>query len=65
MAARLKRHFWRAGYFEDLVARLANGKPASERQQLFAHLGTLPEARPLAFEGFSMCRAVRSGRPHA
>src|SRR6185312_7246458 len=40
--ARLKRHFWRAGYFEDLVARLASGKPATERQQLFAHLGTLP-----------------------
>jgi ATP phosphoribosyltransferase regulatory subunit len=50
--ARLKRHFWRAGYFEDLVARLANGKPATERQQLFAHLGTLPEAEARkAFEG--------------
>lgn len=50
--ARLKRHFWRAGYFEDLVARLANGKPGSERQQLFAHLGALPEAEARkAFEG--------------
>ncbi|HEY1708531.1 MAG TPA: ATP phosphoribosyltransferase regulatory subunit [Rhizomicrobium sp.] len=49
--ARLKRHFWRAGYFEDLVARLSQGKP-SERQQLFAHLGTLPEAEArAAFEG--------------
>jgi ATP phosphoribosyltransferase regulatory subunit len=49
--ARLKRHFWRAGYFEDLVARLSQGKP-SERQQLFSHLGTLPEAEArAAFEG--------------
>jgi ATP phosphoribosyltransferase regulatory subunit len=49
--ARLKRHFWRAGYFEDLVARLSQGKP-SERQQLFAHLGTLPQAEArAAFEG--------------
>jgi ATP phosphoribosyltransferase regulatory subunit len=50
--ARLKRHFWRAGYFEDLVARLANGNPGNERQQLFAHLGTLPQAEARkAFEG--------------
>src|SRR4029079_15314814 len=49
--ARLKRHFWRAGYFEDLVARLARGNP-SDRQKLFAHLGTLPEADArAAFEG--------------
>jgi ATP phosphoribosyltransferase regulatory subunit len=50
--ARLKRHFWRAGYFEDLVSRLAAGKPTTERQQLFAHLGTLPQAEArAAFEG--------------
>ncbi len=49
--ARLKRHFWRAGYFEDLVARLSRGNP-SDRQKLFSHLGTLPEAEArAAFEG--------------
>jgi ATP phosphoribosyltransferase regulatory subunit len=48
---RLKRHFWRAGYFEALLLRLSRGA-ASDAQRLLAHLGTLDEAeaRP-AFEG--------------
>ncbi|HEY2068434.1 MAG TPA: ATP phosphoribosyltransferase regulatory subunit [Rhizomicrobium sp.] len=48
---RLKRHFWRTGYFETLLDRLASGE-ASGSQRLLAHLGTLDEkdARP-AFEG--------------
>jgi ATP phosphoribosyltransferase regulatory subunit len=48
---RLKRHFWRAGYFEALLDRLSNGN-ASGAQRLLAHLGTLSEndAKP-AFEG--------------
>ncbi|MGH6870420.1 MAG: ATP phosphoribosyltransferase regulatory subunit [Rhizomicrobium sp.] len=48
---RLKRHFWRGGYFEALLARLSGAAP-SGAQRLLAHLGTLPEkdARP-AFEG--------------
>ncbi|HTQ13341.1 MAG TPA: ATP phosphoribosyltransferase regulatory subunit [Rhizomicrobium sp.] len=48
---RLKRHFWRSGYFEALLGRLS-GRAASGAQRLLAHLGTLPErdARP-AFEG--------------
>ncbi len=48
---RLKRHFWRAGYFEALLERLSRGA-ASDAQRLLAHLGTLDakEARP-AFEG--------------
>ena len=49
--ARLKRHFWRGGYFEALLARLSRGA-RSGTQRLLAHLGTLDEAeaRP-AFEG--------------
>jgi ATP phosphoribosyltransferase regulatory subunit len=49
--ARLKRHFWRSGYFEALLAQLSRGAP-SGTQRLLAHLGTLDEteARP-AFEG--------------
>jgi len=49
--ARLKRHFWRTGYFEALLARLSQAS-ASGAQRLLAHLGSLPEsdARP-AFEG--------------
>lgn len=49
--SRLKRHFWRAGYFEALLARLSAGA-SSGTQRLLAHLGTLDEddARP-AFEG--------------
>jgi len=48
---RLKRHFWRTGYFEALLNRLSRGA-ASDAQRLLAHLGTLSdnEARP-AFEG--------------
>lgn len=48
---RLKRHFWRAGYFEALLQRMSKGA-ASDAQRLLAHLGTLghAEARS-AFEG--------------
>ncbi len=48
---RLKRHFWRKGYFEALLQRLSRGA-ASDAQRLLAYLGTLDEAeaRP-AFEG--------------
>ncbi len=48
---RLKRHFWRSGYFEALLERLSQGA-ASDAQRLLAHLGTLGEneARS-AFEG--------------
>jgi ATP phosphoribosyltransferase regulatory subunit len=48
---RLKRHFWRAGYFEMLLEKLSNSTP-SDTQRLLAHLGTLEEseARP-ALEG--------------
>jgi ATP phosphoribosyltransferase regulatory subunit len=48
---RLKRHFWRSGYFEALLDRLS-GKTTTSTQKLLAHLGTLSEseARP-AFEG--------------
>ena len=49
--SRLKRHFWRAGYFEALLQKLSQDQPTST-QRLLAHLGTLDEAeaRP-AFEG--------------
>jgi len=49
--ARLKRHFWRSGYFEALLSKLSGGAP-SGTQRLLAHLGTLNsgEARP-AIEG--------------
>ncbi len=48
---RLKRHFWRAGYFEALLQKLSREQP-TDAQRLLAHLGTLEEseARP-AFEG--------------
>jgi ATP phosphoribosyltransferase regulatory subunit len=48
---RLKRHFWRAGYFEALLQKLSQEQP-TDSQRLLAHLGTLAEseARP-AFEG--------------
>ena len=48
---RLKRHFWRTGYFEALLEKLSQ-PPASDAQRLLAHLGSLAEseARP-AFEG--------------
>src|SRR6201996_549036 len=49
--SRMKRHFWRSGYFEALLTRMSGGS-ASGTQRLLAHLGTLDEseARP-AFEG--------------
>ncbi|MGD0191455.1 MAG: ATP phosphoribosyltransferase regulatory subunit [Rhizomicrobium sp.] len=48
---RLKRHFWRAGYFEELLQKLSQ-EQRTDAQRLLAHLGTLEEseARP-AFEG--------------
>jgi ATP phosphoribosyltransferase regulatory subunit len=48
---RLKRHFWRIGYFEALLQRLTAGA-ANDAQRLLAHLGGLgpAEARP-AIEG--------------
>jgi ATP phosphoribosyltransferase regulatory subunit len=48
---RLKRHFWRSGYFEALLGRMSD-RGTTGAQQLLAHLGTLDEeqARP-AFEG--------------
>lgn len=57
---RLKRHFWRSGYFEALLDRLSRGA-ASDAQRLLAHLGTLEEseARP-AFEGLM---DLLGGRP--
>ncbi len=61
---RLKRHFWRGGYFEALLARLSGGG-ATGTQRLLAHLGTLPqdEARP-AFEGLMemIGKAPQGGR---
>ncbi|MBU6444607.1 MAG: ATP phosphoribosyltransferase regulatory subunit [Alphaproteobacteria bacterium] len=57
---RLKRHFWRAGYFEALLARLSRGA-ASDAQRLLAHLGTLGEAEARsAFEGLI---DLTGGRP--
>jgi ATP phosphoribosyltransferase regulatory subunit len=49
--SRMKRHFWRSGYFEALLSRMSGGA-ASGTQRLLTHLGTLDqaEARP-AFEG--------------
>jgi ATP phosphoribosyltransferase regulatory subunit len=38
--ARLKRHFWRAGYFEELLHRLTDGA-ATDTQRLLASLGGL------------------------
>lgn len=48
---RLKRHFWRKGYFEALLQRLTSGA-ANDSQRLLAHLGGLEtkEAR-VAVEG--------------
>lgn len=48
---RLKRHFWRAGYFEELLTRLSSGA-TNDSQRLLAHLGGLDhdEARK-AVEG--------------
>ena len=49
--ARLKRHFWRAGYFEALLSRLTNGA-ATDAQRLLGSLGglTAKESRA-AIEG--------------
>lgn len=48
---RLKRHFWRAGYFEALLKRLSRGA-STDTQRLMAHLGTLePVEAHSAFEG--------------
>jgi ATP phosphoribosyltransferase regulatory subunit len=48
---RLKRHFWRAGYFEALLQRLTTGA-ASDTQRLLAHLGGLaPAEARVAVEG--------------
>jgi ATP phosphoribosyltransferase regulatory subunit len=48
---RLKRHFWRADYFDKLLQQLsANG--TSDAQRLLAHLGRLaPEESHSAFKG--------------
>jgi len=49
--SRLKRHFWRAEYFDALLQSNANRKP-SDAQRLLAHLGTLePAEARSAFEG--------------
>src|SRR6185312_8999612 len=48
---RLKRHFWRAGYFEELLHRLTTGA-TNDSQALLAHLGGLPPAEArVAVEG--------------
>ena len=49
--ARLKRHFWRAGYFEELLHRLTNGA-ATDTQRLLGSLGGLsPAESRAAIEG--------------
>ena len=48
---RLKRHFWRKGYFEALLQRLTSGA-ANDSQRLLAHLGGLePKEARVAVEG--------------
>jgi ATP phosphoribosyltransferase regulatory subunit len=48
---RLKRHFWRADYFDKLLQQLS-GNATSDAQRLLAHLGTLaPAEAHSAFEG--------------
>lgn len=48
---RLKRHFWRKGYFEALLERLTTGA-RSDSQRLLAHLGRLdPKEARAAIEG--------------
>ncbi|MEI9929513.1 MAG: ATP phosphoribosyltransferase regulatory subunit [Rhizomicrobium sp.] len=48
---RLKRHFWRKGYFEALLQRLTSGA-ANDSQRLLAHLGGLaPDEARVAVEG--------------
>ena len=45
--ARLKRHFWRAGYFEALLDRLTQGA-ASDAQRLLGSLGGLSQSESRA-----------------
>jgi ATP phosphoribosyltransferase regulatory subunit len=45
--ARLKRHFWRAGYFEALLNRMTRGA-ASDAQRLLGSLGGLSESESRA-----------------
>src|SRR5215469_13768414 len=45
--ARLKRHFWRAGYFEALLARMTRGA-ASDAQRLLGSLGGLSQSESRA-----------------
>src|SRR6185437_1350665 len=45
--ARLKRHFWRAGYFEALLGRMTQGA-ASDAQRLLGSLGGLSESESRA-----------------
>ena len=45
--SRLKRHFWRAGYFEALLARMTQGA-ASDAQRLLGSLGGLSESESRA-----------------
>ena len=48
---RLKRHFWRKGYFEALLQRLTSGA-SNDAQRLLAHLGGLePKEARVAVEG--------------
>ena len=48
---RLKRHFWRTGYFEALLQRMTVGA-ANDSQRLLAHLGGLaPAEARVAVEG--------------
>ncbi len=48
---RLKRHFWRAGYFEALLQRMTSGA-SNDSQRLLAHLGGLaPDDARKAVEG--------------
>ena len=49
--ARLKRHFWRVGYFEALLGRLTQGA-ASDAQRLLGSLGGLSQSEShAAIEG--------------
>ena len=49
--SRLKRHFWRAGYFEELLHRLTHGA-ATDTQRLLGSLGGLnPSESRAAIEG--------------
>ncbi len=60
--ARLKRHFWRAGYFEELLARLTRGGPA-DRKSLLAALSGLDvaEARRVVEERLAAAGCAPQG----